>query len=129
MDFTTSESLEAGIHRLANGTDTHICDCDACLRKNKGKPKQVPRTTYFRHKPSRIARLFPPPLPAQAAAPIPGPSSSKRPLDPSDHPELPPISKRKGNLLADDEVEQIDPDIDHIEGMYIIITMITNDIK
>jgi hypothetical protein len=133
MDLTKSESLKAGIHRLANGIDAHICDCDACLRKNKGKPKNVPRTTYFRHKPSRIARLFPPPLPAQAA---PAPSSSKRLLDASDHPDQPPISKHKGNLLADaddfemhDEVEQIDPDIDHIEGMYIIITTTTHDIK
>jgi hypothetical protein len=75
MNSTMSEHLDTGIHRLAD-TVTYICDCDACLRKNKGKPKQVPRTTYFRHKPSRLARIFPPPLPAEAAAPILVPSSS-----------------------------------------------------
>ncbi|KAG2366138.1 hypothetical protein BDR07DRAFT_1607097 [Suillus spraguei] len=102
MDLTKSESLEAGIHRLANGTDAHICDCDACLRKNKGKPKNVPRTTYFRHKPSRVARLFPPPTPA----PLPAPSSSKRRLDAFDHPDQPPISKHKDDpVIALDGAE------------------------
>ncbi|KAG1762071.1 hypothetical protein EDD22DRAFT_953442 [Suillus occidentalis] len=109
MNFITSESLEAGIHRLANGTDIHICDCDACLRKNKGKPKHVPRTTYFRHKPNRVARLFPPPLPAQIPAPIPAPSSSKRPLDASDHSEQPPISKHKHDrIIAIDAEDDLD---------------------
>ncbi|KAG1762379.1 hypothetical protein EV702DRAFT_1163929, partial [Suillus placidus] len=66
---------------------------------NKGKPKHVPRTTYFRHKPNRVARHFPPPLPAQTPAPIPAPSSSKRPLDASDHSEQPPISKHKHDRI------------------------------
>jgi len=78
---------EAGTHRLGDGQDIHICDCDACLRKNGGEPKQVPRTTYFRHRSSRLARLFPPPPtpPHPTAQPTvlvqPSASSSKRPLD------------------------------------------------
>ncbi|KAG2061619.1 hypothetical protein BDR06DRAFT_1042008 [Suillus hirtellus] len=76
-----------------------MCDCDACLQKNKGKPKHVPQTTYFQHKPNRVARLFPPPLPAQTPAPILAPSSSKHPLDASDHPEQPPILKHKDDPI------------------------------
>jgi hypothetical protein len=39
---TTSNIMrptEAGIHRLGDSQDIHICNCDACLRKNGGEPK------------------------------------------------------------------------------------------
>ncbi|KAG1769901.1 hypothetical protein EV702DRAFT_1202683 [Suillus placidus] len=90
-----------------------------------GRTKASPsKYLVLPHKHSRITRIFPPPLPAQTAVTIPAPSSSKCPLDVSDHPKQPPISKHKGNLPADaegfqmyDKVEQIDPDINHIEDI------------
>ncbi|KAG2073939.1 hypothetical protein BDR04DRAFT_1116038 [Suillus decipiens] len=75
---------QAGIHRLEDGTNIYVCDCPSCLLKNVGKPKQVHRNTYFKHKPGRLADLpsFPlsPSVP-QPITPVTAGPSKKRLLD------------------------------------------------
>jgi hypothetical protein len=88
---------KAGIYELHGGTKIHICDCDTCLRKHGGKPKQVHRNTYFAHKPARTARLFPPPPPTASEIVVAAvPSSSKRSLDMCDDNEQEPAPRKKG---------------------------------
>ncbi|KAG1758011.1 hypothetical protein EDB19DRAFT_1901496 [Suillus lakei] len=68
-----------------------------------GRTKASPST------PNRVARVFPPPLPAQTPAPIPAPSSSKHLLDASDHSKQPPISKHKHDrIIAIDAEDDLD---------------------
>ncbi|KAG0705819.1 hypothetical protein DFH29DRAFT_250306 [Suillus ampliporus] len=80
-------NLEAGIHQLDHAT-IYICDCDVCLRKNRGQPKQVKRTTYYGHRNSRLSRHRPQPLPPtilpqphHVTLVVPVASSSKRPVE------------------------------------------------
>jgi hypothetical protein len=86
------DNLQAGIYRPHDTAVVYVCDCDVCLRKNCGKPKQVKRTAYYEHRPGRLAKhnalppsIAPlmPPIPqilvASEPLAVPEPSSSKRP--------------------------------------------------
>ncbi|KAG2363219.1 hypothetical protein BDR07DRAFT_1375944 [Suillus spraguei] len=84
--------LQAGVHRLDDGTIIHVCDCSSCLRKTGGRTSRVSKATYFRHKPSRLASIFLPPVALSIAPDLPSPdlrhttppaasSSSKRPQE------------------------------------------------
>lgn len=100
------DSIEAGAHRLDDGTTIHVCDCNSCLRKTGGRNLRVSKATYFRHKPSRLASIFLPPLALSVAPDLPSPdlrhtpppaassSSSKRPHADLDGGEL--SSQKKG---------------------------------
>ncbi|KAG1817420.1 hypothetical protein EV424DRAFT_1347896 [Suillus variegatus] len=92
------DSIEAGAHRLDDGTTIHVCNCGRNLR--------VSKATYFRHKPSRLASIFLPPVTLSVAPDLPSPdlrhtpppaassSSSKRPHADLDGGEL--SSQKKG---------------------------------
>ncbi|KAG2071864.1 hypothetical protein BDR04DRAFT_476931 [Suillus decipiens] len=91
------ESIEAGAHRLDNGTTIYVCDCSACLHKTGGRNLQVSKATYFRHKPSRLASL--PPVPLNIAPDLPSPDLPHVPV-----PAESSSSKRLQADLDDEEV-------------------------
>ncbi|KAG1724380.1 uncharacterized protein EDB91DRAFT_1255243 [Suillus paluster] len=61
------DSIKAGAHRLDDGTTIYVCDCSTCLHKTGGQNTQVSRATCFRHKPTKLATIFLPPLPLDIA--------------------------------------------------------------
>jgi hypothetical protein len=91
------ESIEAGAHRLDDGTTIYFCNCSTCLRKTGGRNLQISKATYFRHKHSRLASL--PPVPLNIAPDLPSPDLPQVPV-----PAESSSSKRLQADIADEEV-------------------------
>ncbi|KAG1803405.1 uncharacterized protein BJ212DRAFT_1591162 [Suillus subaureus] len=113
------DSMEAGVHRLDDGTIIHVCDCKSCLRKTGGRNLRVSKATYFRHKPSRCTSIFLPPIALSIAPDLPSPdlrrtpppaasSSSKRPQEDLDGGG--PINQKKGRSDSPELVHTSEPD-------------------
>ncbi|KAG1869605.1 hypothetical protein F4604DRAFT_1682151 [Suillus subluteus] len=90
------DSIQAGAHRLDDGTTIYVCDCDACLRKTGGRNTQVSIAPDL---PSPDLRHTPPP----AAS-----SSSKRPQEDLDGGG--PRNQKKGCSDSPELVHTSEPD-------------------
>ncbi|KAG1830094.1 hypothetical protein EV424DRAFT_1343684 [Suillus variegatus] len=90
------DSIEAGAHRLDDGTTIHVCDCNSCLRKTGGRNL---------HLPSPDLRHTPPPAASSSSSKRPhadldGGELSSQKKGRSESPELVPASETLTHIFA-----------------------------